>query len=79
MQLFDPKDKHAIEMGLQGVFGYKWEEGGVERINQAIATQVCTAILVQIDGMIAGIFSNQNFKFCFTWRRSGFLLFLLMP
>ncbi len=76
-QLFDPKDKEAIEDGLKRVFGWEWE-GGVEKINQAIAAQVCTAILVQIDGMIAGIFSYKNLKFCLSWRRSGFLPFLLM-
>ncbi len=71
-QLFDPKDKEAIEIGLKRVFG--WEsEGGVEKINQAIAAQVCTAILVQIDVMFAGIFSYQKIKFFFTWRRSACL------
>jgi len=62
-QLFDPKDKVEIEFGLKRVFGYE-REGGIEKINQAIAAQVCSAILVQIDGMIAGIFSFQKFKFC---------------
>ncbi len=70
-QLFDPKDKLAIELGLQRVFGYG--QGGVKKINQAIAAQVCTAILVQIDGMFACIFSCNKFNFCFTWGRSACL------
>ncbi len=40
-QLFDPKDQQAIELGLQRVFGYVWE-GGIKKINQAIAAQVCS-------------------------------------